>query len=740
MKTKLAIVLLAGSQAFCYAQSFVETDSTANLSPSNLYSNQEVFSATRWSQPEKQVPAKIIAIPASDVAMSNPQTTADMLSSTGEVFVQKSQLGGGSPMIRGFATNRILLEIDGIRMNTAIFRSDNIKNVISVDPLSLDRTEVLFGPASVIYGSDAIGGVIYFRTLAPSYSSTGKPFVTGNAMTRFSSADLELTGHFDINIGWKKIALLTSFSQSMFNDLRMGSHGPDEYLRPFTVQRQDGTDIMVANENPLIQKPSGYNQTYLMEKVSFKPNDQWEFNYGFHYSTSSDIPRYDKLTQTQDSLPKYAEWYYAPQVWMMNKLDIKYACEAEICDRFELRVAHQYFEEGQTERLFDSPAQVFRVEKVNAFSVNFDLVKYINPKHQLYYGMEVIYDNVSSGGSEADINTGTSNTMPSVNPHSGWGSYGLYANYQFEASSKLDLQAGLRYNIYQLDADFDTTLVPYVTPGMNISNDAMTASIGAVYRPSVNWTFTSRVSTAFRSPNLDDIGKVYYPEEDLVIIPGPDLKAEYSYNFESGVSRILRDIIRIDITGYFTYLQDALVRRDYTIPGSDTTSTDGIPATVQAIQNTSHAYVAGFQVGLTADLPYGLSLFSTVNYQKGKEELVYGRMSPAQHIAPCFGITTLSYARGKMDVDIYVAYSGKVSYNNLPNDELTKSYQYPLDKNGNPYSPAWCTLNFKAMYQINRILSVSGGIENLTDVRYRPYSSGITAPGINFVFSLRAAF
>ena len=111
----------------------------------------------------KHSPKKITPIPKAEVEFQNPQTAADLLGISGKVYVQKSQQGGGSPMIRGFATNRLLYSVDGVRMNTAIFRGGNIQNVINLDPFAISSTEVLFGPASVIYGSDAIGGVMSFQ-------------------------------------------------------------------------------------------------------------------------------------------------------------------------------------------------------------------------------------------------------------------------------------------------------------------------------------------------------------------------------------------------------------------------------------------------------------------------------------------------------------------------------------------------------------------------------------------------
>lgn len=123
------------------------------LVESNTLYDEIVVSATRWSEPTRKVPTKISKIGSDDIAFQNPQTAADMLATSGEVFIQKSQQGGGSPMIRGFATNRLLYSLDGVRMNSAIFRAGNIQNVISLDPFAIESAEVMFGPGSVIYGS-----------------------------------------------------------------------------------------------------------------------------------------------------------------------------------------------------------------------------------------------------------------------------------------------------------------------------------------------------------------------------------------------------------------------------------------------------------------------------------------------------------------------------------------------------------------------------------------------------------
>ena len=165
-----------------------------------------VLSVTKWRQDNKYIPIKVSKITSKDRLLMNPQTAADLLAISGEVFVQKSQQGGGSPMIRGFSANRLLYAVDGVRMNTAIFRSGNIQNVISLDPFAIQNTEVLFGPGSIVYGSDAIGGVMSFQTLQPVFSTSKSLFIKGNSNVRHSTANDEKTMHFDINIGSKKWA------------------------------------------------------------------------------------------------------------------------------------------------------------------------------------------------------------------------------------------------------------------------------------------------------------------------------------------------------------------------------------------------------------------------------------------------------------------------------------------------------------------------------------------------------
>lgn len=710
------------------------------LTLSNISIDQVVVSATRWRQSSAKIPSKIISIAPETVALLNPQTAADLLGVSGKVFIQKSQQGGGSPMIRGFATNRLLYTVDGVRMNTAIFRGGNIQNVISLDPFAMERTEVLFGPDAVIYGSDAIGGVMSFQTLLPEFSADSTTYVSGKAVTRYATANQEKTGHFDINIGLKKWAFVTSLTATYYDDLRQGSTGPDEFLRPFFVKRINNEDVVITNEDPRVQTPSGYDQINMMQKIRYAPNENWELQYGFHYSETSSYSRYDRQLRTRNGLPRYGEWSYGPQKWMMNHLTVSNHSQNKFYDDVVLRLALQNFEESRISRDFNDFSRETRLEKVAAYSANLDFVKSFSTKNTLYYGVEFITNDVASSGTNTDISTGVNAKGPSRYPNASWNSYAAYLSHQYTLNEKVLFQGGLRYNLFSIDADFDTTFFPFPFTEANLQNGALTGNLGVVYKPSKDWVFTANAATAFRAPNVDDVGKVFDSEPGAVVVPNPDLNAEYAYNADVGIAKIFGKNIKVDVAAYYTLLDNALVRRDFKLNGLDSIVYDGELSKVQAIQNAAKATVYGLQAGVEIKLPKGFSFSSDFNFQRGEEETEDGTISRSRHAAPWFGVTRLNYKTQKLTLQMHLDYSGDVPFEDLPIEERAKTEIYGIDNLGNPYSPGWYTLNFRSNYQLTKSLAFNAGLENITDRRYRPYSSGISGAGRNFIIALRAQF
>ena len=715
---------------------------TLSLSASRL--DEIVLSISKFGQSKRDIPQQIASVTSEDVLFRNPQTAADLLESSGQVYVQKSQLGGGSPLIRGFSTNRLLITVDGIRFNTAIFRGGNVQNVISIDPFSVERTEVILGPGSVVYGSDAVGGVMNFYTKKPSFSFEDGFDLSGNVLARYATANKEKTGHFDLNIGGKQWAFLTSVSYSDFDDLKMGSNGPDDYLRNEYVETINGVDTVIENDDPEVQRFTGYDQINFMQKARYMPSEQWDLDLGLFYTTTSDYPRYDRLIRERDGQLRSAEWYYGPQEWIGGNLQVSHQQDGvALFDDSKLSLSYQQFTESRNDRDFGDSIFFESDETVNAISGGLDFTKKIAPKSTIFYGAEYVYNKVNSEGKQTDITTGTTSKDASRYPDgSVWQSMAVYASLQSKFSSSVSFQGGLRYSHILLDADFteNNQFFEFPFSDANVNTGALTGSAGITWQASdfLGWRFN--FGTAFRAPNVDDVGKIFDSEPGSVVVPNPDVEAEYSYNFEVGANLNFNDVVKFDLATYYTSLKDALVRRDFSLNGQTQIEYQGELSNVQAIQNAGRSRVYGFEAGMEVNFCEALQLTSQFNVTEGYTEEEDDSRAAVRHVAPLFGNGHLLFKKKKWKLDGFVEYNGQFDFEDLAPSQQNNAFLYALDEDGNPYSPSWYTLNFAGQYQMTEALQFTATLENITDQRYRPYSSGITAPGRNLIVSANYSF
>lgn len=703
--------------------------------------DQVVISASKFEQSKKEVPQKIISLKTEDILFATPQTSADLLQNSGQVFIQKSQLGGGSPMIRGFSTNRLLLSVDGVRMNNAIFRGGNVQNVISIDPFSIQNTEVILGAGSVIYGSDAIGGVMNFYTQKPNLSDADTLALDLNVLTRYASASQEKTAHVDVNLGYEKWAFYSSISYTDFDDLKMGKFGPDDYLRPEYVETVDGEDQIITNSDPRIQRFTGYDQINFLQKAHYKMDEKMSFDLGLHYTSTSDYPRYDRLIRYENDLLRSAEWSYGPQRWFLGNLQMTVRnSNSNLFDQIKFTLAYQNFKEGRIDRNLNSEDRRTRKENVDAISANIDFEKSISDRSKIFYGAEYLYNRVGSSGITTNITTNESQTIASRYPDgSTWQSAAAYFSYKYRPNKKLTIQSGIRYNHILINADLSENNAYYNFPfsNANLSTGALTGTAGLSWAPNdrIQWKFNA--STAFRAPNIDDIGKLFDSEPGAVVVPNANLKPEHAYGAELGVTLNFENNVVFDFSTYYTYLDNALVRRDFSLDGQPQIIYDGELSTVQAIQNASKAWIYGFEAGAKVLLTEHLKLTSQISVIGGSEEELNGIEVPVRHVAPTFGNVHLIWTKGKLKLDGFIIYNSELSFDQLAPSEAEKDYLYALDSNGNPYAPAWYTLNFRSQYEVNDSFSITATIENLTNQRYRPYSSGISAPGTNVIVAVK---
>jgi len=711
---------------------FGQTDSTKKVLP------DVVVFANKFPTLSKNIVQKVDFISDKN-AINQQSNTGDILSQSGQVFVQKSQSGGGSPVIRGFEASRVLLMVDGVRLNNAIFRGGHLQNIITIDNMILDRVELIYGPSSTLYGSDALGGVVNMFTKKPKFSDTPNWKVNTNLIQRYASGQNENRTHLDINIANNKWAYLTSFTYGRFGDMRQGANRsityPDFGKRTFYVVREAGVDMVKVNEDVNIQKLSGYQQTDLLQKVLYKPNENLEHLLNIQISNSSNINRYDRLTETSKGLPVYSEWYYGPQI--RNLISYKFTA-TKLSGYFSdiiVTSSFQDIEESRILRKYNTRSKDFRFERVTVLGVNTDLL-HRQANGEIHLGVESYTNFVKSTAQRVNIET---NTLTKITTRYSDGptsmSYNALYLQQIKSLAKnWILNDGIRLNLVQLDASFvDTGLMHFPFTKAIQNNIAVTGNLGIAYNGENGYRATAGLSSGFRAPNVDDLTKVFDTRTGYVVVPNKDLKPEYTYNAEINISHT-GNITSWGASVFYTWFNNAIVVSKYNWNGQDNIMYQNVLSAVYAPQNQASAKLYGFNLNGKIKLFYNTLLQGTYTYTKGTYNNGTTSM-PLDHIPPAYGRVGLKKGDDKFNVEGFVLFNGwkRIRDYNL-NGEDNEIYATPDGM------PSWMTVNFSSYYTPNKKLSFGLQIENIADKNYRYFASGISAVGRNFIVSCRLSF
>ena len=736
MKSNIFIALIL---LFIFYQN-ARAQSTQPDTIQSISLDEVVISVNKTAELQRTVAQQVEVLHATQIQNTQTQNTADLIGFSGAVFVQKSQLGGGSPVIRGFEASRILLVIDGVRMNNIIYRSGHLQNILTVDHAILGRAEVLFGPSSTVYGSDALGGVIHLYTRNPSFASgEQKTNLIVNASTRYGSADNEIYGHVDFNIGGKKWASLTSITSTRFDDLVGGKNQNPFYdsaygERPYYVERINGMDSLVKNSNRFKQVQSGYTQYDLLQKISFRQNPDVIHTLNLQFSNSTDVPRYDRLTDPGSNGQglKYAEWYYGPQTRVMGVYNLAISNQGDFFDNLNLGLSYQRIEESRHSRNFGNDYRQNRMEDVHVIGATLDFQK-IYKRNNFRYGLDGQFNTLKSTADKEDIVNGDKYPLSTRYPDGqNIMTYAaLYFSHTLMINDELTLNDGFRVGYFYLHSTFlDTTFYDFPFTEATQSYPIYSGSIGLINTPSDDLKLSILFSSGYRSPNVDDLSKVFDSQPGQVIVPNDGLKPEKTFNGELGVTKIFNARVNWENVIYFTQFYNAIVTEPFTFDGQDSIMYDGELSQVMANQNKERAYIYGFGSSLTANLGDHLMATFDMNY-------TYGRIKtdttdyPLDHIPPFMARLQLTYTEGKFSSTFFVNYnSWKKLKNYNMNGEDNQQYATPEGM------PAWFTANFRASYQVQKMLSIQAGVDNIFDTQYRTFASGINAPGRNYWISL----
>jgi hemoglobin/transferrin/lactoferrin receptor protein len=313
----------------------------------------------------------------------------------------------------------------------------------------------------------------------------------------------------------------------------------------------------------------------------------------------------------------------------------------------------------------------------------------------------------------------------------------IYVSHSWEISEKVILSGGVRMSWINLTADFgDTTFYPLPYSDIKQSHIAPSGTIGAVYTPWKVLRLHASASTGFRAPNVDDLTKFFESTGGRLVVPNPDLNPEVAVGGEAGASWIFAPGARLEFTGFYTMLNDAIVVKDFTYNGADSVMYDGVLSRVVAPQNADKAFIYGFTTGLTADMNDHFSLYGTVTYTYGRYDAAdNGTLIPMDHIPPVFGQAGLIYRTKGIEAEFFTRYNGwkrLADYSPSGEDNLSQATPYGM--------PAWTTINFRAQWHINRYIGVNLAVENIMDINYRHFASGVSAAGRNFIIGIRAHY
>lgn len=727
-----------------------------------------IISGSKFAEKKKNIIQKIEVITTADIRKANAQNIGDLLMSTGNIFVQKSQQGGSSPIIRGFEASRILLVIDGVRMNNAIYRSGHLQNAITVDQNMLTSIEILQGPSSTLFGSDALGGAVHLITKQPLLSKTDKKKkIETNSLIRYSSANKEKTIHGDINIGFKKMAFLSSITFSDFGDVRMGRKDISGFegfgTRPYYIQPYNGTtgDTILKNNNDRVQKFSGYKQMDLMQKVLLKPNENTSHTLNLQSSTSSNIPRYDRLQDIKFAMLRFASWYYGPQNRSLISYNLNLKNRNGFFNEYSATASYQFIEESRITREYKKYDQLDkRTEQVKVGGITLDARKKMK-QDEITSGIDIQINGVESVAKRTNIITHIDSKLDTRYPDgkNSMNNFAIYTQHIHKfKKQKWVLNEGIRIQHIALKSNIvDNTF--FFLPFTEIvqKNTAVNGNIGMAFMPSEKSRIHFGYSSGFRAPNIDDLAKIFESStaSKQVVVPNPNIKPEYTSTVELGIKQKVSQIIEIEFDSYYTNFTNAIVKSPYRLNGQDSILYNNVLSQVLASQNINHAYIFGGTFQVNAKLGDAWRLLGNINFTKGrfftdikKKSSVYSPLpngtyalefvnvssKPLDHIPPIFGKLSIGYDDKKYSAEIYFQYNGWKRLDQF-NADGEDNAQYTTNQG----APAWQTLNFRASFNAKKRVFVQVGIENIFDLSYRYFASGFSAPGRNFILSLRTS-
>jgi hemoglobin/transferrin/lactoferrin receptor protein len=416
-----------------------------------------------------------------------------------------------------------------------------------------------------------------------------------------------------------------------------------------------------------------------------------------------------------------------------------------------ITLAFQDIDESSTERKFSDLNRSSEFTNVKVYSLNADFNTSVRENRIFSYGLEFNYNDVESEsvgetllveGNEV-LGVAAYYPVPTRYPDGGndYLSASLYGNYRQDLSSKAVLNTGIRLTNTNMNLKWvDTTFFKLPYDEAHLRNNAITLTIGYILKPNEDWQINSVFSSGFRSPNIDDVGKVR-DKRGVVSVPNINLKPEYAYNLEFGINKYFdQKNYFLSAVAYYTLLEDYIYRAPFKINGDDTIIYNGEEMTMTANVNMDKAYVMGSTIMARGNFTNTLNGYASLTFTKGRS---YDTDVPLSSIPPTFGNVGFGYNKNKLATGLNFKFNAKKSFEDYNLEEgIDNIEETPFIEETQKYygTPSWTSLDFFARYRILKEVNLQFGLDNIFDQHYKEFASSISAPGRNYVFTVTANF
>ncbi len=634
------------------------------------------------------------------------RTIPESMGETTSVMVQKTGHGQGSPYIRGFTGLRTLFLIDGIRLNNSTFREGPNQYWNTVDPYSVERLELLKGPSSVLYGSDAIGGTVNAISRR-SASATEGTSLFERLVVRGSTAEQSLIVRPELAWSGDALSVLGGGSWKNHGDLRAGGSTGE--------QPRTGYDEMDADVRLTADLGNGRSLVAVVQRVS--QDDAWRVHktvFGKSWqgtTTGNELQRSLDQDRTLTYLQYHATDIGSSEGSLVLSLSHHDQDESRVRIRSDGRKDIQGTNVGTLgvwgQYSFNSNAGIWTI---GAESYSDDVDSFRDN-----YNADGSFRNSSIQGPVADDAT--------------YSTTGLFVQNQLTLGEKYDLVTGIRFTHSSADAKKVQDPATGLEFSIKDDWDDVTGSVrlSRVLGDSDDARIFAGVSQGFRAPNLSDLTRYDSARSNEIETPVSQLDAERFLTYELGFKTV-HDKLEAQFSTYYTDIKDLIART----PTGEIVEGDNEITKL----NSARGYVKGVEVQALYRVTDAWDVFGNVTWMDGVVDTyptsdAVAVREPKDRLMP---LTVWLGARWhSVDGNLWAeAMLGLAD----EQDKLSTRDANDTDRIPVGGTPGFTTVTLRGGWQVSRSVGLSVALSNLFDENYRIHGSGLNEAGRNLIVSL----